>query len=178
MCVTWLTLVCDMTHLFVWHDSLIRVTYLWHDSLIRVTWLAHACDMTNSFVWHDSLICVTWLTQTCDMTHSCVWHDSLIRVTCVWHDSLGGLKKISIGGCLIHMCDPTDSYVCRDSLICALHDASVCMTLRIHTWWHDAFIRVTCLTHMCDITPSNIRGQILVMCQVRHCGYTRAARIP
>jgi len=43
--------------------------YMWHDSLICVTWLTHMCDMTHSYVWHDSLICVTWLTHMCDMTH-------------------------------------------------------------------------------------------------------------
>ena len=51
--------VCDMTHSYVWHDS---ITY--------GTWLIHARDMTHShcdmthmthpYVWHDSFTCVTW----------------------------------------------------------------------------------------------------------------------
>ena len=42
--------MCDMTH-----------SYVWHDSLICVTWLIHMCDMTHSYAWQDSLICVTYL---------------------------------------------------------------------------------------------------------------------
>ena len=75
-----------MTHLYVWHDS-----------FVCVTWLIRMCDMTHSYVWHDSFICVTWLIRMCDMTHSYVWHDSFIRVT--W---------------LIRMCDMTHSYVWHD----------------------------------------------------------------
>jgi len=35
--------------------------YVWHDSLIYVTWLVGMCDMTRWYGWHDSFICVTWL---------------------------------------------------------------------------------------------------------------------
>ena len=67
-CVTWLippvymsvrvgTLLCDMAH-----------SYVWHDSFICVTWLIHKCDMTHSYVWRVSFICVTWLIHMCDMT--------------------------------------------------------------------------------------------------------------
>ena len=95
---------CDMTHLYVGHDSSIRVTCIihmcdvpisfsrccvWHDLLICVTWLIHVCDMTRPYVWHVSFICVTWrylgAVAVCDMTHLFVWYDSSIRVTCVIH---------------------------------------------------------------------------------------------
>ena len=72
ICVTWFIHMCDMTHSYVWHDAL----RMWHDSFICVTWLIHMCDMTHSYVWHDSFICVTRLIHMCDMTHSYVWHDS------------------------------------------------------------------------------------------------------
>jgi len=39
MCTTWLILVCDMTH-----------SYVWHDSFLFVTWLFLKCDMTISYV--------------------------------------------------------------------------------------------------------------------------------
>jgi len=95
-----------MTHSYVTH------LYMWHDSFICVTWLIHMCDMTHSYVWHvthlymwhDSFICVTWLIHmcdmwripTCDMTHSYAGHDSFIHMslmTCV-------------------SCDKTHSYMC------------------------------------------------------------------
>jgi len=109
--VTWLTHMCDMTHLYVWHDilrcertHLYETWLIWprqqHELLSPVTWLTYMCDMTHSHVWHDSLTFVTdsltyvtWLTHICDMTHSHVWHDSL---TCViW---------------LTHTCDMSHSY--------------------------------------------------------------------
>jgi len=62
----------------VWHESFM---YVWHDSLICVTWLIHMCHMTHTYVWHDSFICVTWLIHICDMTHSLVLYDSFIRVS-------------------------------------------------------------------------------------------------
>jgi len=62
--------ICDMTHLCVWHDS-----------FIYVTWLIFICDLTHLYMWHDSSICVTWLIYICDMTHLYMWHDSSICVT-------------------------------------------------------------------------------------------------
>ena len=56
-CVTWPIHTCDMTHLYVWHDS-----------FICVIWLIHMCDMTHSYVWHDSFICVPY---------SCICHSIL-----------------------------------------------------------------------------------------------------
>jgi len=120
--VTWLIYMWDMTHLYVWHDSFVRVTwlihiysYMWHDSFIRVTWLIYTCDMTYQY----RFICVPWLAlelivlafyiwsiyllqywcsviHMCGMTHSYKWHDPCIRAT--W---------------LIHI----DSYVWHDSLL-------------------------------------------------------------
>jgi len=96
LCVTCLSYTCDMPHLYVWHASVIRVTwlihmgitralvirsYVWHASFIRVTCLIHKCDMTHPCVWHDSFICVTCLIYTCDMPHSYLRHDSCISVT-------------------------------------------------------------------------------------------------
>jgi len=71
ICVTWLMLMRDTTH-----------SYLWHDSCICVTWLIHMCAMTHSYAWYDSFvrhgsfvwrtrrkfICVTWLTDTLKVT--------------------------------------------------------------------------------------------------------------
>ena len=48
--------MCDMPHLYVWHDS-----------FICVTWVIHMCDMSHSYVWHASFICVTWLIHMCEI---------------------------------------------------------------------------------------------------------------
>jgi len=65
--VTWLIQKCDVTHLYVCHDSLMRLlSVTW---LICVTWLIRAiavCTFT------------TWLIYMYDATHSCLWHDSLL----------------------------------------------------------------------------------------------------
>ena len=42
--------MCDMTHVYVWHDS-----------CLCVTWLILMCDITNVYAWHDSFTCATWL---------------------------------------------------------------------------------------------------------------------
>jgi len=58
VCVTWLIYMCDMTHLYVRHDSLICETWLIHS----VTWLIHI-----------RVSDVTWILVKCDVKHSCVW---------------------------------------------------------------------------------------------------------
>jgi len=82
ICATWLIHMCDMTHSYVWHDSIREHSfalpvsmnkthlYVWRTTIKRVTWLIHMCDMTPSCVWHDSFICVACLIHVCDMTHS------------------------------------------------------------------------------------------------------------
>ena len=64
----------DVTHLHVWHDS-----------FICVTWLIYICVMPHSHVWRDSFICVTGLIHMCDRTLSHVWQDSFICVTRLFH---------------------------------------------------------------------------------------------
>ena len=137
-CVTWLIQMCDMTHSDGWHDS-----FRW------VTWLIQMCDMTHSDVWHDSFRCVTWLIPMCDMTHSNVWHDSFRYVTR-----------------LIHMCDMPHPRAWHDSstsLMQLVHAEAmypyarlvlpICKTWLLYTnVWHDSFICVPRLIHMCDTT--------------------------
>ena len=112
---TWLIYTRDMTHWYVWHDSLVCVT---HNSCMCVAWLihmfartctcrhlqcVHMCDMTYWYVWHDSLICVTLLIDVCYITHAYVCHDSFI--------CLQGLARVDI---------------CN---------ASICVTWPIDLWW-------------------------------------------
>jgi len=94
--------MCDMTHLYVRHDSTYILNYVmthpcvWHYSFRcgTATWLIHMRDMTHPYMRHDSYIytchsstlivpntgesfrCATWLIQMCDMTHPYVRHES------------------------------------------------------------------------------------------------------
>ena len=60
----WLSSMCDMTHLHVWHGS-----------FMCVAWLIHMCGPTHSHVWHDPFTCVAWLIHMCGMTHEYFWYD-------------------------------------------------------------------------------------------------------
>jgi len=92
MCVTWRIDMCDVTHWYVWRDTLICVTwrigmcdvthwYVWRDALICVTCRIGMCDVPHWYVRRDALICVTWRIDMCDVPHWYVWHDSLTCVT-------------------------------------------------------------------------------------------------
>jgi len=72
-----LTPVCDMTHIYVWLDSLLCVTCL--NSL---------CFMPHSYTWYASLLFVTWLTPMWDMTLFYVWRSGYTPHSSVWHVSL------------------------------------------------------------------------------------------
>jgi len=65
--------------------------YVWHDSLICVTWLIHMCDMTHWYVWRDTLKCMTWL------IHLCVTRDrQTMGKVLTWHDIHSYLWSIHI----------------------------------------------------------------------------------
>jgi len=120
VCVTWLICMCDMTHSLI-HIGDITHSYRWHDSFACVPWLSHTRDMTHSFVWHYWFICVPWLIRMCAMTHAYVCHDSCIYVpwlihtrSCVWHDSF----------VRVHMC-VTHSYAWHDWLSPIVADMSI-----------------------------------------------------
>jgi len=104
VCVTWLVYMCDMTHLYVWHDWLICTHRGPLQKNSRYVF-ASVSDMIHPYTCCDSFMCVTWLTYMCviihvrariaalrkeflgvlssvsDMNHSYVWHDSFICVT-------------------------------------------------------------------------------------------------
>ena len=160
-----------MTHPYMRHDSFICVTWLIHMCAVThtcdtththnqaslmfssVTWLIHTRDMTHSYEWHDSFIWVTWLIHMCDMTHSCEWHDSFIRVTWLIH-----MRAVT------HMCDMTQltTRPALGSSSSTNKDVPVCDMTYLYgdmthsDMWHDSFIHVTWLIHMCDSIPFSV----------------------
>jgi len=76
--VTWLILLCDMTHQDECHELFTHVqrhgrmwdlphSYMWHDLFTCETCLIHICDMTYSHVRPASFIYVTWLIHMWDL---------------------------------------------------------------------------------------------------------------
>jgi len=136
----------DMTHLYVWHDS-----------FICVTWDIHMCAMTHRGHEDDgSLIynCLTWLIYlrnpqliyVCDMTHLYAQNNDS-QMSHVTH--------------MCYMCDMTHLYVqlmmCANSSVshCAhtyvWHDSSICAEQLIHTWdmtRHDTHMYISYSTYV------------------------------
>jgi len=61
--------ICEMTHLYVCHDS-----------FIYAPWLIHVCAMTHSYVCHDTLQCINTSAHRCTFPPSQMCHDSFICV--------------------------------------------------------------------------------------------------
>ena len=152
MCGTWLIHVWDMMHL-----------YLWHDSCIRMIRLSHMCETTLSRLTHstlsfDLLIWPTHPTRSFDsLVRLTPSFDSLIRLTHPTHpfDSLIYSSNSLIR--LIHMCEMNRSK-CDMTHSLVWHDASMCRTWCIYVcdmthscMWHENIIRILQLIHMCDI---------------------------
>jgi len=126
---------CDMTHFYVWHDSLLYVTWLipmcnmthfcgCHENTFSAaevwSWVFPMCNMSHSYKWHDdSCTCVTWLIFVCAMTHPHVWRDFFWHapwecVLCCWSSDetwliyICGMTRVRVTW-LIRMCDMTYS---------------------------------------------------------------------
>jgi len=86
--------ICDITHLHMWRDSSIYLTWpiymclkvllLYSRTRSRectTTWLIRMCGATHSYVCHDPVICVTRLIHMCGVANPYVWYDSFTCVT-------------------------------------------------------------------------------------------------
>ena len=113
----------------------------WSWSTVCLTCLIHMC-VTGSFicVWSDPFICV-WRDS-----FKCVWRGSFV---CVWRGSF--------------ICVWCGSFVCvwRRAFVCVWHVLTVHQgrtryVTHSHVW-HDSFLCVTWLIHICDMTHSHVR---------------------
>jgi len=140
-CSHLIAVICDMTHWYVWYDSLICVTWLSHIHMRAAQPLNSCCTANISESCHTAVgsaakpellqdsfnVCVTWLIQN-------VQHDSLLR------------------RCLaICTCDMTHS-ICVTWLIQYVwrHSLNICETWLNQCVWHDSF-------NLCDMTHSYVR---------------------
>jgi len=151
--------ICLILERGMWAVSEAIMTHLcvWHDPSICVTWPIYKCDMTHLYVWHDPSICVTWPHHTCDMAHSCVRHRAAchIYILVISHTWMGHVNA----SCHIYMwvishtwhgpfmCVPSRMHVCDMTHICMWHDAFMHVP-------YESFICVIWLIHMCDMTHS------------------------
>ena len=114
--------MCDMTRLYVWHNSFIAREKMFWCSLPPV----HAWhDSSRWKVWCESPRCMLWLIHICDMLwliHICdMCYDSFAFVTCLtFTGSRTGetvLMFASYVTWLVHNgpCDVNRSYICYDA---------------------------------------------------------------
>jgi len=152
-CMSHVTHECVIWRTHMWHDSFIRdinPPHVRHDSCTDLTRLADArnfsvvCDMSQTHMWHDS--------STRDTIHPLVtWNFSFVTWNfsfVTWNFSFVTWNFSFVTRNLSFMCDMTHPLV----------------TWFIHSWhvnkyshvWHDAFISVTRLIHMCDMTHGSL----------------------
>ena len=138
------TCSCNMTHSHVRCDSFVR------DSL-AVYALMSATN--NSFVWHGSFTRVVWLIRTATRLMR-MWMMTRLHVcrswlTCRLH-IVGRDQYLVCATLLIHTCDVTHSYVCRDS---RAGYTSLSETNNLCAW-QDSFVRVLWLVRTFAVTRS------------------------
>ena len=178
ICVTWLTHLRDMTHPYVCHDTLIRVTWHAHNMYDMtqssqgrarsqpVSWPMR-CDIHS--MWQLSFTCLTRPIHMRAVTYSYVWRDSWVHVTWLMHVcdmtdiTQSYVWHFSFVSWLVHECDMTHPYLWYDSfmyvtrrmfmLIFSYESRLICIReIADSCTWHDSPIYVTWLVYKRDMT--------------------------
>jgi len=106
---------------------------------IRATWLIHTCTMTHSYVRHDSYIRVPWLIYMCAMFVTWLTHVRIWRGLGSW----GGVYVcVCVCVCIpwsFHTCDVTHPWI-------SISGSETVTHLQV---WHDTWLIVTTLIHIC-----------------------------
>ena len=122
--VTWLIHMWDMTHLYMWHESII---YMWDMSHSH---MQHKSIDTEMSAWWNMTHLYTWFIYVWDMTHLYVRHESLtmcIRETWFIHNVTQITQHRN--ACLIQY----DSFIHTTHLYMG-HDSFIYGTWLIYTW--------------------------------------------
>jgi len=128
------------------HKWIMSHTHLYDQFIHRFHFTVPSCVFVEMCVWHDLFMCVTWLTYMCDMTHP--------------YYTLQMFKYSHAAPWHVCVCGMTYSYVRPDSSISHVEDVEVisCLHPDTHSYvWHDSFICVAWLIHVCDMTHPNMR---------------------
>jgi len=126
------TYTCVLSRMrMMWSEWLFMIRMIkrsWPESwVMSQIWMMWS--MKDSYVWHDVLLCVTWLIHMCDITH----HMNDVIWTISHGQNHGSCHRYECCDLIWMMWSKNDSYV-----------------------WHDSFICVTWLIHMCDMTHSYV----------------------
>ena len=142
LCVMWLIHVRDMTHSYMWNDSLICV----------ISYSVFFLCCVPSRAWHDTFICghnsIMWtkrLIHTCKTTHLSLQYD--LKVCCSHCFLLLCVRLLfnkysHTSTLLFHLCDITLAHTCMSGLM-TLH---MCDRTHSHVW-HDSFTSVAWLIY-------------------------------
>ena len=169
ICGIWLIYTWDMTHLYVWHDSFVCVTWLICMCDMAQTLAAEGCHRTHQCVRYDSYSCMIWLIYMRDMTHLNVGHNSFVRVAwlecCRLPDRVGTgwLRLVDSLKFWVSFAENRLTYrallqkspiILRSLLIVATPQRTHwCVRHESNIWvGHDSYTRGTWLICMCDMT--------------------------
>ena len=141
-----------------------------YDSFIRETCLIHMWDTTRWYGRHDSIICETWLDHMWDMTHSPAQPTSFIcetRLSYTWDTTRwyvqATVQRLAEKACVLKAID-VNLQVC----IYSNRSLFICVDMTHSYLWHDSFICVTWLIHMCDMTPSYVWHDSFICVDMTH----------
>ena len=136
-----------------------------------VVCLIHTCDLTHSFTMHVCDMTPSFFIRMCGMTHS--YHAYVLRC------AEGVTQRRLVSAYCIHLLSQCLAFL---RATCVWHDSFISVTWLIHMCdmphsyaWFDLFVCVTLLIRMCDMTHSYVQHNAFIratwrihMCDMTH----------